>query len=166
MFIDLDSFKNINDTIGHEMGDTVLQRVAEQLSVSVRRGDTVCRFGGDGFTVIFPNITHREDLIEAVERIMSTLKKPFTVNQQLIEITASIGIAMYPQDGKKAEELLKNADLAMYVSKERGRNRYIFFLLHGIAKNLRTNHSPPSPLPLKRGRGALSLLPTPSEPGH
>jgi diguanylate cyclase (GGDEF)-like protein len=126
MFLDLDLFKSINDTLGHEAGDKLLVTVAERLSRIVRKSDMVCRFGGDEFLVMLPHMEEHGEIKAASERIMEAFKKPIRVGSQEFYVTASCGIAVYPSDGATAEMLIKNADLAMYESKKAGKNRYTF----------------------------------------
>jgi len=124
MFLDLDRFKVVNDTVGHAMGDSLLQSVAERLKGLVREGDTVARVGGDEFTVLLPEVGQVEDAVEVADRILETLRQPWRLNGHEFHITTSIGIAMCPGDGEDAESLLRNADTAMYRAKDRGRDNY------------------------------------------
>ena len=124
MFIDLDSFKNVNDTMGHEGGDDLLRQVAHNFSSSVRQYDTVARFGGDEFLIIIPQLSRLEDLRKVADKIMATFTKPIIIKEQEFFVTASAGIAVFPVDGDSSETLIKNADLAMYTSKKEGKNRY------------------------------------------
>ncbi|MGL4377078.1 MAG: EAL domain-containing protein [Microcoleaceae cyanobacterium] len=124
MFLDLDRFKNINDTLGHAAGDRLLEKFAERIIHSVRSTDTVARWGGDEFTVLLPNITHMDDAIKTAQRILDNLKPTFNINEHQLHISSSIGIALYPSDGFDADTLLKNADTALYRAKENGRNNY------------------------------------------
>lgn len=127
IFIDLDRFKNINDTLGHEFGDLLLKHVTKEMAKSVRKIDTISRQGGDEFTVLLNRIRADEDVIPLVERIRSIVAKPITIQDQELHVTMSIGIAFYPSDGKSTEELMKNADMAMYRAKEEGRDTYKFY---------------------------------------
>jgi len=127
MFIDLDRFKWVNDTLGHKAGDMLLKIAAQRLNHSVRESDTVARLGGDEFTVILSQIDDDFDIKAIAERILNTLSQPFLLDNHEASIAASIGIARYPEDGTEADTLLKNADIAMYQAKQSGRNAYRFF---------------------------------------
>lgn len=127
VFIDLDRFKNINDTLGHEFGDLLLKHVSKQMQKSVRKFDTISRQGGDEFTVILNNISSRIDVIPLIQKLQSIVSKPIVIKGQELHVSMSIGIAIYPNDGNNTEELMKNADMAMYCVKEEGRNGYKFF---------------------------------------
>ncbi len=127
LFIDLDHFKRINDTLGHACGDEVLKQAAERLSGCVRGEDTVARIGGDEFTVVLPNISSAAHAEPVVQKILQVFSQPFTVSQHDVFVSASIGVAVFPDDGADSELLVKNADVAMYRSKERGRSTFEFF---------------------------------------
>ena len=127
MFIDLDNFKNINDTSGHHLGDELLVQVASRLQTAVRDVDTVARVGGDEFTAVVTSCTE-ESAREVAVRIVEALGAPYTVQDGCFYISASVGIALYPQDGDDAGALIKAADAAMYRAKERGRNRIEFYV--------------------------------------
>ncbi|MBF0195509.1 MAG: EAL domain-containing protein [Magnetococcales bacterium] len=129
MFIDLDRFKGINDSLGHDAGDELLIETAKRLSQSVRKSDTVARFGGDEFTVILPQIEHTSMVDLVARKILEQMRLPFNLQKQNVSISSSIGIAMYPSDGSTIEELLKNADSAMYQAKKSGRNNLKFYSL-------------------------------------
>lgn len=127
LFIDLDNFKTINDTLGHPMGDSLIQAVAQRLSESLRESDVVARLGGDEFTVLMENLVEGQDAAILAQKILAVLEHPFNLADQTLYISASIGISIYPGDGSEAETLLKNADMAMYRAKADGRNAYRFF---------------------------------------
>lgn len=127
VFVDLDRFKNINDTFGHEFGDLLLQGFSRKMAENLRKDDTVSRQGGDEFALILNKITEEEDIVPLLERIQSALEEPVSVNGQELNMSMSIGIAVYPRDGETTEELMKHADIAMYHAKEQGRNNYQFF---------------------------------------
>jgi diguanylate cyclase (GGDEF)-like protein/PAS domain S-box-containing protein len=124
MFLDLDRFKTINDTLGHAIGDLLLQNVAARLSSCLREGDTVSRWGGDEFTILLPQISCAEDAAKAAQRILDALKPAFNLDGHELYVTSSIGVALYPYDGDDCQTLLKNADAALYRVKEQGRNGY------------------------------------------
>ncbi|RXT08969.1 EAL domain-containing protein [Ammoniphilus sp. CFH 90114] len=126
MFLDLDRFKWINDTYGHGIGDQLLQSVANRLKKCVRKSDTVARLGGDEFTVILSTIQQAKDAAKVAEKIAQALSQPFQLEENEFFITTSIGISVYPADGRNLETLIKNADAAMYCAKELG-NNYQFF---------------------------------------
>jgi diguanylate cyclase (GGDEF)-like protein len=128
MFIDLDRFKKINDTLGHAVGDRLLQDVAQRLKSCLREGDIVARWGGDEFTILLSHINCGDDAGKIAQRIIEALKLPFHLENQEINTSTSIGIAVYPEDGKDLDSLLKNADLALYEAKKKGRNNYQFYL--------------------------------------
>ncbi len=127
MFLDLDRFKTINDTLGHTVGDRLLQEVAQRLTHSLREGDTVARWGGDEFTVLLPYVEDQTDIAATAERILEALRTPFEMEGHELYITFSIGIAIYGADGDDAETLIKHADTALYQAKQTGRNNYQFF---------------------------------------
>ncbi|MBE0596020.1 MAG: EAL domain-containing protein [Desulfuromonadales bacterium] len=126
-FLDLDRFKRINDSLGHSIGDQMLKQVSQRLISTVRRSDTIARLGGDEFIILLPQLRHQLDAARVAEKILASLHKPFVMGETEMFSSASIGIALYPDDGQDKEDLLKNADLAMYQAKERGRNTYQFF---------------------------------------
>ncbi len=127
LFLDLDRFKLVNDTLGHRAGDQLLQEVALRLESSVRAEDTVARLGGDEFTVIVPNLHGPAGAANVAEKIIEALAAPFHLQGQDIFATASIGIALYPLTADSPESLIKHADIAMYQAKEQGRNNYLYF---------------------------------------
>ncbi len=138
LFIDLDRFKTINDSLGHAMGDRLLKAVAERLKKCVRETDTIARAGGDEFTILLDEINEPQDAAVAAEKLLSALSKPFTLGDHELVISASIGISCYPEDGGDTQILLKNADAAMYRAKEQGRNAYCFFSAEMNAHALET----------------------------
>ncbi len=127
MFVDIDRFKLVNDTYGHASGDTLLRGIASRLSSSLRRGDTLARLGGDEFTILLPDIADAEDAEVIARKILWALEEPFQLDHGEFRATASVGIALYPQDGDSAESLTQHADLAMYQVKRCGKNSFRFF---------------------------------------
>jgi diguanylate cyclase (GGDEF)-like protein/PAS domain S-box-containing protein len=127
MFLDLDRFKTINDSLGHAVGDRLLKQATTRLTMCLREGDLIARWGGDEFTVLLPNIKSADDAAKIAQRILSDLKPPFHLDGHELHITSSIGIALYPKNGQDAQTLLKNADAALYRVKEQGRNNYQFY---------------------------------------
>ena len=127
LFLDLDRFKVINDSLGHAVGDKLLQSVSQRLVDTLRASDTVSRQGGDEFVILLSSIDSREHAALTTKRIMLALRKPHAIGDHHLHISASIGIAMYPEDGEDTETLVQNADTAMYYAKENGRNRSGFF---------------------------------------
>ncbi|HIE55365.1 MAG TPA: diguanylate cyclase, partial [Chromatiaceae bacterium] len=127
IFLDLDRFKNINDTLGHSSGDQLLLQLSERLKHTVRDGDTIARFGGDEFAILLDDIDSDNHISSVAQKILDTLTKPFRINNQELYITASIGICIYPDDGEDSEMLLRNADVAMYRAKDLGKNNYQFY---------------------------------------
>ncbi|MEW6314393.1 MAG: EAL domain-containing protein [Pseudomonadota bacterium] len=136
MFIDLDRFKVINDTLGHAVGDLLLQAVAERLSRCIRQADTVSRQGGDEFVVVLPDISHAQDAAQVAQKFLQALAEPFLLGGHELHVTPSIGISLYPDDGTDADTLMKNADSAMYRVKERGKNHYQFYTADMTASSL------------------------------
>jgi len=127
LFIDLDQFKTINDSLGHDMGDLLLQAVALRLVAGVRSEDTVARQGGDEFIVLLPNMSYAQDAGLLAQKLLADLQLSFQIHDKELHISASIGIAVFPDDGEEVDTLLKNSDIAMYHAKEVGRNNYQFF---------------------------------------
>ena len=127
VFLDIDHFKFVNDSLGHNTGDKLLQKVAERLTETVRDGDTVARLGGDEFILILNDQTGQEVIYRAMQRIISKVAEPINVDGQELMVTCSAGISLYPQDGPDVDTLLKNADAAMYRAKEKGRNNVQFY---------------------------------------
>jgi len=126
MFMDLDNFKNINDNLGHEAGDSLLQQVAERLNDCVRAEDTVARIGGDEFNVLLEDVSETQ-IANSAQRILDHISKPYLLKGQQVFVSSSIGIAVYPKDAEDLETLTKNADSAMYQAKDKGKNSYQFF---------------------------------------
>ncbi len=135
LFLDLDHFKRINDSLGHDMGDLLLKAVAERLSSCVRAGDTVARMGGDEFTIVLADVAQTEDVPKVAQKIVDAISKPFSLMGQEFFITISMGISIFPNDGQDAQTLVKNAYAAMYRAKEQGRNHYQHY---SPAMNVRT----------------------------
>ncbi|KRE50606.1 hypothetical protein ASG85_20325 [Paenibacillus sp. Soil724D2] len=124
MFLDLDKFKHVNDTLGHHTGDLLLVDVSKRILQSVPEGSIVSRLGGDEFTIIFPNLSHAEEVIPVADTILQALAEPFYLNKRELYITTSIGICIYPEHGTDVETLIRNADASMYRAKESGGNTY------------------------------------------
>ena len=127
LFIDLDNFKKINDSMGHKAGDEVLKQVAKILRESIRDSDTLARLGGDEFTILIDDFNHIRTISNITQKLLKMATKPLIVDDQKIYVTYSIGISLYPDDGFSADTLLKNADTAMYKAKDEGKNRYQFY---------------------------------------
>ncbi len=127
LFLDLDNFKNINDTLGHQVGDMLLRAVGKRLLGSVREEDTVARIGGDEFLILLPHLERGEEVLRVAEKVIATLTKPFLLGTHQIHTTTSIGISLFPDDAKEVPDLIKYADSALYEAKSRGRNNYQFF---------------------------------------
>ncbi|MFZ6759741.1 GGDEF/EAL domain-containing response regulator [Undibacterium sp. Ji50W] len=127
LFMDLDNFKHINDSLGHATGDKLLKSVTERLSACVRNSDTVSRQGGDEFVILVTDDKSAENAALTAEKLLKSLATPHHINKHELHVTSSIGISVYPSDGVDAETLIKNADTAMYQAKDKGRNNYQFF---------------------------------------
>jgi diguanylate cyclase (GGDEF)-like protein len=127
MFIDLDRFKHINDTLGHAVGDALLREVSTRLSAVTRDSDTLARMGGDEFTLVAGRIDDARGAVIIAEKLLSAFRQPFPVGEHELFVTASLGVSLYPQDGEDAASLQRNADIAMYRAKAGGKNQYEFF---------------------------------------
>ncbi|MCW5644975.1 MAG: EAL domain-containing protein [Rhodoferax sp.] len=137
VFIDLDRFKNINDSMGHHVGDGLLRSVAQRLLDTVRAGDTVCRLGGDEFVIVLQGARDNDEIMHIVaDRIVETIRKPHLVEGVPLHVSCSAGISVFPQDGRDVDHLMRHADAAMYQAKSRGRNMAVFFTpeLHAQAQ--------------------------------
>ena len=126
-YMDLDNFKYVNDTLGHPVGDTLLQQAGQRLLAQVREEDTVARLGGDEFLIIGGDISSENKAIALANRLLSGFASSFSIETNEITVTISIGIAIYPQDGDNADTLIKNADIALYQAKNQGKNKYALF---------------------------------------
>lgn len=156
MFIDLDRFKLVNDTLGHGTGDALLQLAAARLQACLRRGDTLARLGGDQFTAILPDLSGREDVTRVAEKFLQCLRQPFELGNQPVHVSASIGIALYPLDGAATDELIRHSDIAMYQMKARGKDGHCFFdrtMLAASNHRIEIEHS----LSLALERGELEM---------
>jgi diguanylate cyclase (GGDEF)-like protein len=129
LFLDIDGFKHVNDSLGHPIGDKLLQSIAKRLVDCVRSSDTVSRQGGDEFVVLLSEVQHLEDAAVTARRMLEAVAEAHSIDQHDLHVTTSIGLSVYPDDGKDAETLIKNADTAMYQAKEKGRQGYQFFKL-------------------------------------
>ena len=176
MFIDLDGFKLVNDTLGHDVGDMLLKEAAKRLGTCVRTGDTVARLGGDEFTVIMPNMADAKDAHLVAQRVLDSLGRAFLLGGHEVFVSGSIGITIYPDDAKDSQDLLKNADAAMYRAKEEGKANYQFFtsdmneevkerlvVKNGLSKALEQNeflllYQPKLDLKTNRVTGAEALM--------
>jgi diguanylate cyclase (GGDEF)-like protein/PAS domain S-box-containing protein len=127
MFLDVDRFKNVNDSLGHEIGDLLLQGVAQRLKSCLRDRDVIARWGGDEFTLILNQIGNLEEPARIGQRLLDALQSPFNIQDHQLHVRCSIGIAVYPKDGETAETLIKNADAALYRTKQKGKNNYNFY---------------------------------------
>jgi diguanylate cyclase (GGDEF)-like protein len=147
MMLDLDRFKDINDTLGHRVGDTLLQEVAQRLTGLLRKSDTVARIGGDEFILISTEIAGARDAAKIARKILKTFQSSFACEGREVRITASIGLALYPAHGRDIDTLVKHADVAMYRAKQAGRNDYRFFSQDRDVKDRMVSRFSPSPPP-------------------
>jgi diguanylate cyclase (GGDEF)-like protein len=127
MLLDVDNFKSINDTFGHEFGDRILQAIGNRLTGVIRASDTLARLGGDEFMLVMPETNRRKDAAATAQKIMDSFTEPFSIDGHQINLSISIGIAIYPDDAEDMETLMKKSDAAMYYSKAHGRNQLKFF---------------------------------------
>ena len=139
LMLDLDKFKEVNDAMGHSVGDELLKAVGQRLSSIMRKSDTISRIGGDEFVLVLPQISQIDDVTKFTQRILNAFEEPFVFGKHRIEITTSIGIAIYPDDGIDIDHLLKHSDSAMYSVKENGRGTYKYYslddtIVHDIAR--------------------------------
>jgi diguanylate cyclase (GGDEF)-like protein/PAS domain S-box-containing protein len=124
MLLDLDDFKDVNDRLGHSVGDRLLQVVGQRLTGLLRQGDTVARMGGDEFMVLLPEVAGVEGAAEVAQKILESIRESYVLDGHELHVSTSVGIALYPDDGEDAETLMRNADIAMYRAKDQGRNNY------------------------------------------
>ncbi len=129
-FIDLDRFKQVNDSLGHEYGDRLLKEIAQRLSNTLRIEDTIARIGGDEFVVLLESYKSNNELSRIAQKIIDVVEQPVSLNDNVVSVSASIGISLYPEDSGSSDELLRNADVAMYYAKQQGRNNFQFFTEH------------------------------------
>ncbi len=129
LLLDLDGFKEVNDTLGHDAGDDLLKQVSTRITLSLRDSDYVARLGGDEFLVVLPQLTEAESVQRVTDKLIEVIGKPYYLDQRVAEVTVSIGVSNFPQDGRDRETLMKCADLALYSAKHGGRNQAKFFVL-------------------------------------
>ncbi len=127
LFLDMDKFKQVNDSLGHSVGDLLLKGIAERLTGCLRKGDTIARVGGDEFVIVISLSSDGEDVTKVAEKVIETFFKPFTLSGHTLFATTSVGIALYPENGNTLEVLMQNADAAMYFAKKKGRNNFQFY---------------------------------------
>jgi len=127
IFIDLDEFKNVNDSLGHSVGDELLLQFTNRVRGCLREDDTLARLGGDEFIVLLPEMANIEHVLAVADRLIDTGSRPYEVQGHTLNVGSSLGISLYPEDGKTVGELINGADVAMYRSKRDGRNRYNLF---------------------------------------
>ncbi|EPZ53107.1 GGDEF domain-containing protein, partial [Alicyclobacillus acidoterrestris] len=131
MYMDIDKFKSINDTLGHEVGDELLRQFAHRVQACLRPYDTLARQGGDEFTILLPEITAQEDAVSIAKRILAAIQEPWEISGQVFHTTSSVGVAFYPMDGSTRHELLRHADEALYDAKKDGRNTIKAYAMRG-----------------------------------
>jgi diguanylate cyclase (GGDEF)-like protein len=124
MYLDLDGFKQINDTLGHDTGDTLLSMVAARLVAAVRQEDTVARLGGDEFVIALWELSHGDDVAKLASKVIQAVSQPFSIQSRGVSTTVSVGVGIYPTHGEEVETLMKSADLALYEAKRTGKNNY------------------------------------------
>jgi len=127
MYLDMDGFKATNDAFGHQVGDKLLKAIAKRLNGSIRESDTVCRMGGDEFTVCLENLSNLADAEVVAQKLVTAMVEPFEIEGHTIKLSTSVGVSIYPDDGSEAEDLLGKADSALYDIKNRGKNGYFFY---------------------------------------
>jgi len=127
LFLDLDGFKAVNDTLGHAAGDELLRQVAQRLQENLRESDTVSRFGGDEFTIVLPDVTSEQGVAITAAKLIDAIARPYVIYGHSAHITTSLGISLYPSMADTSEKLITQADLAMYHAKNHGKNHYEFF---------------------------------------
>jgi diguanylate cyclase (GGDEF)-like protein len=130
LFLDVDHFKHVNDSLGHGIGDQLLQSIAQRLLTCVRNSDTVSRHGGDEFVVLLSEVARAGDVASTANKILAAVSRPHRIGNQDLSVTVSVGIGVYPDDGADAEKLLENADVALFHAKARGRSTHQFFERH------------------------------------
>ena len=157
LFLDLNGFKQINDTMGHSCGDRLLQEVAQRLRACIRESDTVARLGGDEFTVLMPDLSHTEDVGIVLKKILGVFETPFMLDDVAVDSSTSIGVCIFPDDGEQSEELIKKADIAMYDAKGSGKNAYQFYNAEINARTMKRQQME-NFLRQAVGRGELELL--------
>ena len=165
MFVDIDRFKMINDSLGHAVGDALLKEIAPRWVNQLREGDTICRIGGDEFVVVLPEVRRSSDVAFVAQKVIEQLSTPVIVEERELVVSCSIGIAVYPDDGRDAETLIRNADAAMYHAKELGRANYQFFtdqMNQSASRRLQLE----SDLRRAVGKGELCLLPADRRVAH
>jgi diguanylate cyclase (GGDEF)-like protein len=154
LFLDLDGFKQINDTLGHDVGDAVLQIIADRLVTTVRQVDTVARFGGDEFVIGLWNLSRDEGLARLMSKLLQVISQPCDIKDHSLSITASIGISLYPQHGEDWESLMKSADRALYEAKRLGKNKYCMAVRTDLLAPMSGDASSPSELSSEANKNA------------